>query len=279
MTTKTWMGACLSSNTAAFQAWGSAISTSFTDVGLTKTADTGQIDWSTIVYSAATTLGYEIWRFNDALQATAPIFFKITYGVTGSLPYVTVSVGQGSNGAGVLTGLVAPVNTVHTANTDSGNAYPSYVCYNPAMGFLGVSAYMYNIYSGIVFMIARSCDDDGVPNADGYTFYYRNQSYMVSYIVNTAMSGGVNYALVPGNISSGAVDGEIQVFKHYTAMPKIRSTPQLLTYLFAEIGALSQFAATPFGVTPHNYLALGKFTDSGWASGSNLNHALAMLWE
>jgi hypothetical protein len=53
---------------------------------------------------------YAVYRMADALQATAPIFMRITYGSgnfgTGTpVPAFWVTLGTGSNGAGVITGI------------------------------------------------------------------------------------------------------------------------------------------------------------------------------
>lgn len=77
-----------------------------TAAGLVRTSDTGQIDPVTVLRPAASTAaGYEIWRFNDAAQATAPIFFKLEYGSGSPQARVQLwlTVGTGSNGAGTIT--------------------------------------------------------------------------------------------------------------------------------------------------------------------------------
>lgn len=94
---------------AAFRTWGSAYNAKFTSIGWVNTADTGQINWTTVLASLATNTvqGYEIWRFADTLQSTAPVFLKIEYGAgaavaNGSLWF---TLGSGSNGTGSLTGV------------------------------------------------------------------------------------------------------------------------------------------------------------------------------
>ena len=56
-----------SSTDALLRDWGSKLSAAIQSVGLVKTADTGQIDWNTVV-NGATVRGYEIFRFNDTLN-------------------------------------------------------------------------------------------------------------------------------------------------------------------------------------------------------------------
>jgi hypothetical protein len=81
------------------------------NVGMVQTADTGQINWLTVTVPTVINerKGYEIWRFNDALQATAPVFLKISYGsanAAASYPGIWITIGTGSDGAGNLTGIV-----------------------------------------------------------------------------------------------------------------------------------------------------------------------------
>lgn len=97
---------------AQFRAWGSGIAAQLAAMGLVQTGDTGQINWTTVTVGAVvnTALGYEIWRFADSLQATAPIYIKIEYGQGSPVanPSLWFTFGTGSNGAGTLTG---PIST------------------------------------------------------------------------------------------------------------------------------------------------------------------------
>lgn len=89
-----------------FRAWVQATHDRFLAVGLTQTADTGQIDPATVTFPVAEgSAGFEIWRFNDAEQAGNPIYFKITYerGDTAQEVRYSFQVGRGSNGSGTLT--------------------------------------------------------------------------------------------------------------------------------------------------------------------------------
>lgn len=97
------------SSNALFQSWCNVISYHMQQSGLVKTADTGQIDVTTVAVPGTThtVAGYEIYRFDDALQLTAPVFVKIEYGTNNSSngPGLWLSFGTGTNGAGTLTGL------------------------------------------------------------------------------------------------------------------------------------------------------------------------------
>lgn len=107
------------SSDANFRSWGSYIAGRFAAVGLVQTADTGQINWTTVTAPLAVTTyqGYEIWRFADALQATAPVYFKIEYGSTNTSannPGIRIVFGTGSDGVGNLTGTLSSA-TLYTA--------------------------------------------------------------------------------------------------------------------------------------------------------------------
>lgn len=96
---------------ANFRVWGSYLSARLLASGLVKTGDTGQIDWLAVSAPtiANTFMGYEIWRFNDTLQATAPVFIKIEFGEAANIdcPGVRCQFGSGSNGVGGLTGTLS----------------------------------------------------------------------------------------------------------------------------------------------------------------------------
>ena len=72
---------CDNGSNANFRAWGSAISAALAAMGWTQTADTGQVNWSTVTVPAAGAYVYEIWQPADAFQ-TGPTqyFLKLEYG-------------------------------------------------------------------------------------------------------------------------------------------------------------------------------------------------------
>lgn len=101
------------SSDANWRTWGSTISDLWQDVGLTKTADTGQIDWTTATRPTSTGFaGYEIFTLDtDTEHASFPLYLRVDYGVrtgSGTPPWQRLGfqVGSGTNGAGTLTGQV-----------------------------------------------------------------------------------------------------------------------------------------------------------------------------
>lgn len=102
-------------NNAAIKTWGAALSSLFSGAGLVQTSDTGQINWSTTTATPNTTtssdalIGYEIWKFNDSLQSTKPVFLRVEYrNIDSSVStlqfYLAISVYVATNGGGANAG-------------------------------------------------------------------------------------------------------------------------------------------------------------------------------
>lgn len=112
---------------AQFRAWGKAISDSLQAVGIVKTADSGQINWATVAAPTAanTQMGYEIYRFNDTLQSTAPVFIKLAFGSgsNSTHPALWISVGTGSNGSGTITGEMLPEQQTYASYSSTATTH------------------------------------------------------------------------------------------------------------------------------------------------------------
>ena len=157
------------SSDANFRAWGSYISARFAAVGLVQTADTGQINWTTVLTPASPGLftGYEIWRFNDALQATAPVFFKIEYGegLTADNPGIE-SICSGSNGAGALTGVLsAQYMAIGTVQAGAVNTHGS-----GSTGRFVINGGWITGTTGMIFGFERSKDAAGADTAEAVLY-------------------------------------------------------------------------------------------------------------
>lgn len=165
----------LSNNTQAnFNAWAQWIHDRLAAFGLIQTADTGQLANPIVaaVPAGNTPAGYEIWRLNDALQATKPVFIKIEYGTGGaSAPVgmgVWITIGTGSNGAGSLTGALTfrisgLINGYITAPQNlyaSGDA--SRFCFA-----LGSDPIVPNNQNYIYFGVERTKNADGTDSVEG----------------------------------------------------------------------------------------------------------------
>lgn len=160
-----------STTDAEFRTWGQALSTALQagsgGQGLVKTADTGQINWTTATWPAVnnTSAGYEIYRFDDNLQGTAPVFIKFEYGRgDGQFNTIWFTIGTGTNGTGTLTtGVNArqQMNQSTTSNTPT-NTSTSRICVLP--GLVAIALYPGDSSSCQLLVIERDRDITG-----GYT--------------------------------------------------------------------------------------------------------------
>lgn len=155
---------------AIFREWGKAISDGLAAVGLVKTSDTGQIDWTTVAKPGGsnTMVGYEIWRFNDSMQGTAPLFLKIEYGSGSNMTYPggIVTLGSGSDGAGTVSGTYS-AKTITLANTSAASGTnPIFV--SGGDGWVTVFALMGSAL--LTFSLERLLDANGDPTARGVFF-------------------------------------------------------------------------------------------------------------
>lgn len=108
-----------------FRTWAQGIHNLLIAAGLTQTADTGQINLTTAARPGTNAYaGYEVFRFSDALQATAPIFIKVAYGIASfaDRPAIRVSVGTATNGGGGLLGQLSSVTDCISAGGDAPGA-------------------------------------------------------------------------------------------------------------------------------------------------------------
>lgn len=163
---------------ADFRQWGKAISDGIAAVGLIKVADTGTVNWATVVKPASnnSAAGFEIWRFNDPLQDTAPVFIKLEYGCQQHLliPGTWVTVGRGSDGAGNVTGVLAPrrqtqANTAGTTLTASALLIePIYISSDgSSLCVVPRTSAAANASRVGVVIVDRSRDSAGAPTATG----------------------------------------------------------------------------------------------------------------
>jgi len=310
MTTAAWSSGNASSTDAEFRAWGSEFAAKLAAVGMVQTADTGQINWTTVTNPVVkeTDAGYEIWRFNDAMQATAPIFIKFYYGqgsqngALGANPRIRVELGTGSNGTGTLTGTgsgtVRAGNHAVTTTGSSGSATatPSYMCHTS--GFFGYVWHAGNKGEGY-FALSRTCDTSGVPDATGAVMWsYGASTPNLGNLANAAflryaspasvvMSVGPNsgaavyLSYAPGTAafttSTTLPSGDKQAFLCWGLFPDMRPVNGICNVQSTEFAAQSTFSVAMVGSTAHTYLQMG-IVGAGFQIGLSSGN-LAMLWE
>lgn len=240
---------------ADFRTWAQGIHNALAALGLVQTADTGQINLATTTKPtvANAVAGYEIWRLADALQATAPVFIKLEYGVGVSVDRASlfVTVGSGTNGAGTIN--QQAIGRTQAATSISGEAAgstkPFEASGDPGRAFVignqtttGTAPYG--------FFVDRTRDASGAPTADG----------IVHGIVN---SGGVSFTTVPftGNVPALGAQPQSTIQGATSAVGNNIIISPLLAFLgkvyYTWIGAMNPadiagdvtFTAQMFGAT------------------------------
>ena len=293
---------------AGFRAWGAEFHASLVSIGLTLTSDTGQINWTTVTRPAITvSAGYEIWQFNDTLQSTTPIYIKVEYGTGGTATYpaIWITVGQGSNGTGTLTGLVSsrcscgysqvPLSTTLT--------YFSRFCYNATLGFFGFSwksgLGVANVSYSSAF-IFRSCDTTGAPTSATVQLLTNDNTTPSTgkFGVMQCLSYANNAIYPPVPATQGQwwaghayaqtiteVGANISLDPVFFMTPALGVTSCLSRAVFAECGINAVVTVALVGTTTYTYLSIGvpfSSASSGAtgldASSGSYSLTLLMLW-
>lgn len=274
---------------AGFRTWGAEFHASLVSIGLTLTSDTGQINWTTVTRSAAsnTTAGYEIWRFNDSLQSTTPIFLKIEFGTgaTANQPLIWITIGNGSNGSGTLTGLTsARIATSNAGSTSYGvtvtstvTTYTSRFVYNPTLGFFGfawkIGAALTDACSAAAFVF-RSNDTTGAATSTsvsllagksdtGTTTMYNGLLQTLNYTTGLLYPSAGAFAQMgwysthPFALTATLVGSTVDIDPVFYLSPSINVAVGLGRALKSEVAMGTAVSATLVGSTAHTYVQIG----------------------
>ncbi len=292
MTTRTFASQVEHTSDATFRAWSKELHDEMIAAGLVQTSDTGQINFTTVTRPGNSAVGgYTIYRFNDSLQSTAPIFLKIEWATASTnQPTIWLTVGTGSNGSGTLTGVTSDrrVCFVNAVPVSYANTYVSYVCVTA--GALAVAWKLGAAGTGKgmgYFSVIRSTDDTGAPTGAwaaitrsyGATSYYECQVINFTNLTTYPSSLDGSHSNVPQNVSSSLVGADVQVFKHYVCAPRVSPLFAQVTVLTSEVGQSTSFSVIPIGSTiSRTYISLGPNGNYA-AIGGTVNSTLAMIWE
>lgn len=279
-----------------FRAWIQGVEAALVACGLVVTADTGQLDPTTAVKPAtATFAGGRMYRFNDALQATKPIFIKVSYGVSGgsfNIPMLAVQVGTATTGANVIAGIAAPSRTLQVttvpAAAETRNTYVSGdMAGNARIALIGgidtaLGSTAFNRVSG--FSVERSKDAAGADTGEAvhvqwwFTSTGSHQSFSF-----TGLTPGIE-ATMPSvsptqSMAAGTDVGLAPIFPIFgKILPPLLS---LMGYWNGDLQGLVGVPVNIYGVD-HNYLPMGPNSNGAWlrGGGSGVSAALAaFLWE
>jgi len=158
------------STDALFRAWGSAVSTALGTV-LTRVVQTGDINWATVtVPTAGSFAGSEVYRLNDALQATAPLFFKFEYGSSNSastISAIRLTIGKSVDGSGVIGGVLqTAINVFSGYSTATSAASNCYISNGDGSGFVFSLQPDLDNRAGGFCCVERSRNSQGQPTAN-----------------------------------------------------------------------------------------------------------------
>lgn len=264
--------------------WCTRIKAALDGCGLVQTADTGQIVPANAVMPGGTAdIGYFIYRFNDSLQGTDPIYIKFMpgRGQTGSGSGQTrfrLQVGQGSNGAGTLTGHVSPIVStadicsVGSGGVDTGSSIVMEFATHSEGHALLIDRYgQYDYYTyAHVFDISRTRDATGAFDGRGVHLLTATQTAHSMCTVrfaapSTNYSDNIQYCLVPGLPSSSALlDGSRQLYPHFGNIPDVIQCWSTCTIRQNEVTAMpTKLMLAPHAGVSRQFLCMGKGYEGG----------------
>lgn len=283
---------------AGFRAWVGEFDSMMQAAGLVRTSDTGQMDPTTATRPGTNTnAGYLMYRANDPLQATMPIFLKFFFGTatTANAPRMQTQLGQGSDGAGNLTGLTTSLHSCGGANVVMGSGnFPSYAIHRPGLiamaGKLGLFVDRPAVTS---FVVQRTCDNNGDPTPDGVALITPNATSLntsVAYPTQSMIQPSLGLVrpsyvypigFLPGDITTSKIGGnDEQIYLHWLSLPEQRPLVGTSAYLRGELNMGFEFDLAVVGNTPRRYLCVGPALSQTLMTNGNTVYAdTAILWE
>lgn len=218
------------STDAFFRAWVTFLDNAFTAGGWVLTADSGQLDPTTVLHPTVSNAkaGYRIYRMNDALQAANPVYLRVDYGQgTINSPSIWLTIGTGSTGAGVITGIVfnggssatPQVTTSGTNNTSVTNSYAS-------ADSSRISAMLFTNAAMFVFSLERGKALTGADDGSMLYLSYGSGTGNIGAIDHTAcivrtgggqppVENGATVVIANQNASTFSSDVGIGLFVHF----------------------------------------------------------------
>lgn len=285
------------SGDAAWSAWCQSIyDLLVTTCGLTNTADTGSTALP-VSSTYPTANNFSVWwvfRFNDSMQGSAPIYFKLELarGTGTANARIQVTAGTGTNGSGTITGVVLPATSIGVSNWTPSSTNPTRfeACYNTATGCFWMVAEPNTTNTVSFFMINRTLDSGGTPSADGWAVQYYATSGSPTRAVREVAAAvtrtPTGFHAMPAGVISGSVTSQAHNGKNYLYPPTMWATTALKQlggyYGVAKAGFAvgSTWSINQFG-TAHTYKCVGQATscphqtDFGSSSGSGP----LLIWE
>lgn len=244
---------------AGFRTWASEMDSQFIAMGWTATADTGQINFTTVLRPTSNTEGgYKMYN----LGGTPTLYAKIGFGTSSSanIPTIWLTLGTGTNLAGTITGTQTSRLQLNTAATLSAStAYITRMSHVAGLStnveFKG-NATVSSYGPVALFSISRTVDDTGAATSDGLFLIYRSTSSALfftylDFVTTTFTTFPTNnsFCFIPGGVASSIVGTTPQIFRHYGPTPRMRPLIGSCTMISAEASEGSTFTTKPVGNT------------------------------
>lgn len=269
------------SSATLFRAWGSALAAQLAAVGLIQTADTGQINWTTVSAPLAnSSAGFEVWRFNDALQATAPVYIRIDYASAGSAstPALWFTIGTSTDGAGNIRpdGLV---QLQARGASSSASLFNSYI--SGAANRIAFSQWTTGTGVAIFFSLERTKDAAGADTNDGLLIHWSDSAHNAIkgryYQIGVGSPGENNtLGILMPSVGTGIDGANTSVYPAYVPRgPFLPYGMNFFAYFHVDIPALVSFTMTVYGAT-RTMLPLGNQGHSGAVV---VGSSLMLRWE
>jgi hypothetical protein len=266
VTTTTWASVVDQTTDAAFRTWGAEFAAKLLVVGLTQTADTGQINWASVTRAGANTAaGYEIWRFADS-----SLYMKIEYGSAGAntQPQLWITVGTGSNGSGTLTGQTSTrgVFGCGLAISSTVTSYTSYMSrtadsFSVAWKVAGAGA----AYVLATLVVGKTVDGTGAATTTGFGVWRQNgngamslQSVRIASTAATYVDNTLGYCSIPGLPTTSAAGANFQAYACYVNVPDVQPFNWGTGVVTADIPRGVSFTTAMVGTTTRTFLSLGS---------------------
>ncbi len=271
-----------SSNTN-FRAWGKAISDAIAAGGMIQTADTGQVNWSTVNAPGGTNAAaaYEVWRSNDAAGGLHNFYFKIEYGSGSSInnPQVWLTVGWGSDGSGGITG---------NATTRAGatiSATTTLDCYFAAGdGWIDLAPFGGNAIYTIVISIERTRSSGGIQQDEVFVWFGHAATNLVNQVIPRVGSVPPNGAGAVSTTDSRGWRFGAAAYAGYGADKGIGTlAPQKGAFLMESANIFcantTDFSSIGMQYTMNVYGAMHTFVALGTVAGCPNNQRILMRYE
>jgi hypothetical protein len=256
---------------ATYAATCKQLSDALAAVGLTRTTDTGQVNWATVstLPGSATIRDYEVYRLNDSLQATKPIYMRVDYGYTSLLMTYQITFGTSTDGAGNIGG-VTTGRLAFTSATSGVGTQSWWISHD-------------GTYLTIVWMVTPGGTSNGTQimcfdrfrnldlsaNGDGYmvanwggsngrTWQGVQCKYTAGSYAQPLRDSSIPILLPNSNLASLTYDGAQYALPMYPAQPLIKGPTTSILWTIAGDFPQGSEAIVPMGGTSMKWFSIGN---------------------